>query len=310
MYRRAGVRKFCGNIGEHCFLAINNQRGHLSQFVDRFFGNRRYWPVWPILRDSPLITHFSWSPLVLLGIEANKELLGLPRLPFFSDLQPPLSFSPSLSPIGLRAHKDEQFDIIPGLLVLHVRRGDFSYHCDGLAHWGSDWQGIIQLATDGMPDTFEREKPTSEHWEEGKYETDVLPIYKRRCYPTIEQIVHRVREIRLEHPRLNRIYVMTNGKHDWLQELRLSLLIDSDSHVINVGSETEVEELKLGEWEEVKTSRDMILDWEQKHVSVSVDAAIAMRADVLIGNGWSSLSGDVIMLRMAKGVPRENNRLW
>lgn len=161
-----------------------------------------------------------------------------------------------------------------------------------------------------MPDTFEREKPTPEHWEEGKYEKDVLPVYKRRCYPTIEQIVHRVREIRLEHPRLNRIYVMTNGKHDWLQELRLSLLVDSDSHAINVGLETEVEELKLGKWEEVKTSRDMVLDWEQKHVAVSVDAAIAMRADVLIGNGWSSLSGDVIMLRMAKGVPKENNRLW
>lgn len=264
-----------------------------------------------MLRDSPIISQFSWSPLILLGVESNKNLLGLPFLPFFDNLPPPISYSPSLSRIGLKAIKDEQFDIIPGLLVLHVRRGDFSYHCDGLAHWGSDWHGIIQLATHNMSDSFAREKPTSDHWAEDKYETDVLPIYKRRCYPTIGQIVRRVREIRLEHPRLNRIYIMTNGNKDWLEELRLSLLVDSSSHTVDVDVRVDSQgKMRLGQWEDIKTSRNMVLDWEQQHVAVSVDAAIATRADVFIGNGWSSLSADVLMLRMAKGVPNTNNRFW
>lgn len=177
-----------------------------------------------------------------------------------------------------------------------------------------------------MEDTFEKEKPGAESWQEGRFEEEVLPVYKRRCYPTVEQIVRRVREIRMEQPRLGRIYVMTNGKEEWLEELQLALLVDSDSHYIRINtsdsglngnseSESEsdgqvVQELKLGRWQEVHTSRDMVLDWEQRHVAVSVDAAIAVRADVFIGNGWSSLSGDVIMLRMAKGVGRERNRLW
>lgn len=38
--------------------------------------------------------------------------------------------------------------------------------------------------------------------------------------------------------------------------------------------------------------------------------AIGARADVMIGNGWSSLTAHIVMLRLGHGVERERNRFW
>lgn len=249
------------------------------------------------------MTEFSSSPLALLGVEANKHLLGLSRNPALAHVQSPISFSPGIQSSVIDELKAEQFDVIPGLLVLHIRRGDFSNHCDFLIKWRADWQGIIQLAADGMPDSFEQEKVSYSNWGTA----DVRPIYRRRCFPDIEQVVQRVRDVRLAHPHLKRIYVMTNGKKDWLSELRHALLVDSADHIfVREDGST----LRLEQWEAVHTSRELVLSEEQRYVAATVDAAIATRADVFIGNGWSSLTAHVVMLRMAKGLHKEGNRFW
>lgn len=77
-------------------------------------------------------------------------------------------------------------------------------------------------------------------------------LYAQRCFPEIPGIVERVKEIRREHTHLRRIYVMTNGKKDWIDELKKALKADTEF-----------------KWDEVTGSRDLVLDWEQKYVAQS-----------------------------------------
>jgi len=66
----------------------------------------------------------------------------------------------------------------------------------------------------------------------------------------------------------------------------------------------------IGGWELITSSRDMELTVEQKYVSPAVDMLIGQRADVFVGNGFSSLSGNVAVLRMAKGLHPYQTRFW
>ncbi|KAJ7765301.1 hypothetical protein B0H16DRAFT_1717847 [Mycena metata] len=49
----------------------------------------------------------------------------------------------------------------------------------------------------------------------------------------------------------------------------------------------------------IGTSRDLELSWEQKFVAEAVDMHVAQRAEKFIGNGFSSLTSNVVMLRMS-----------
>lgn len=298
----------------------------------RVWGGRNIYDLWPILRDSPILTGFGSSPLVLLAFEANKHLIGLSPSPFLSHLLPPsssnslssnnpfyasqihepLSYSPANYPsYALAAARQEEYRPIEGLLVLHIRRGDFEEHCRNLAGWGVPWQGFNMMAQEGMRDGLGvlRPEPESEeaHEEgdevigdgEGKSESEservddvvdpvvhqgesaedqavsrrappqvqdgrgrrpqnmlpsnTLPLppytgpllgtppylpdsstresnYFSRCYPSIEDIVKRVRDVRKEYPRLKRVYVMTNGPGEWVRELKEELMRDSERH--------------------------------------------------------------------------------
>lgn len=119
--------------------------------------------------------------------------------------------------------------------------------------------------------------------------------YLSRCYPSISGIVQRVREVRWEYPRLRRVYVMTNGPGEWVGELKKELMRDSEGHEgmfaemdreerrrlrekegkSRDGDEEEAEEEEeedresVGPWEAVFSSRDLVLDWEQKYVAQS-----------------------------------------
>ena len=95
----------------------------------------------------------------------------------------------------------------------------------------------------------------------------------------MEQIVRRVREVRttlLPATPLSRVYVLTNGRPEWLVELKEALQADARSS-------------GLGEWAHIGTSRDLRLTREQRHNSQAVDMAVAQRAEVFIGNGVRSL---------------------
>jgi hypothetical protein len=130
----------------------------------------------------------------------------------------------------------------------------------------------------GLPDRFITPASSSDSYD-NHYGYDLSPEkrarYRAHCFPELEQIVSRVREVRaslLRTTKLTRVYVLTNGRPEWLQELKGALQEDARRE-------------RLDEWEHIGTSRDLRLTGEQKHNSQALDMAVAQSAEVFIGNG-------------------------
>lgn len=165
--------------------------------------------------------------------------------------------------LGYPTVPENYTDTIPGLLALHVRRGDFKDHCQHLAKWSSSWNAFNQFPE--FDDEFQ--VPTDGGW--GETSDKNMQFYMKHCYPTIEEIVEKVTQVRIESGQpLTHIYIMTNGPVPWVGELKEAL-----------GS--------AGDWDQIMTSRDLDLTWEQKFVAQALDMFVAQRAEVLIGNGVS-----------------------
>lgn len=96
-----------------------------------------------------------------------------------------------------------------------------------------------------------------------------MNLYVERCYPSVEQIVEKVKRVRMEatHP-LRYLYIMTNGATSWVEELKSALAKD------------------IG-WDHIGSSRDLKMTWEQKFVAQALDMYVAQRAQVFLGNGVS-----------------------
>ncbi|KAI0354759.1 hypothetical protein OH77DRAFT_1425875 [Trametes cingulata] len=235
------------------------------------FGSKRVLGIWESLKKSPILTEFRWSQLIEDAFLSNRHL--------FTDV----SWLSRLFSYG----SAYPYDMIPGLLAIHVRRGDFEGHCLHFAKWSSEYNGFNQFPE--LPDHFEQ--PPTAGWGEATKEGE--QIYLRHCYPDIQQIVQRVSEIRATPAGkgLKDIYIMTNGKKPWVQELKDALK-------------------KTGGWNKIASGRDFTLTKEQQYVAQSVDMLIGERAQVLIGNGFSSLTSNIVMMRMAKDFPPDSNRFW
>ncbi|KAH7924169.1 hypothetical protein BV22DRAFT_1130074 [Leucogyrophana mollusca] len=235
-----------------------------------FYGQKtRLLSVWPELSASPIITHWQWSSLIYNAYDNNRHIFD-PHAP------PPTSEHGYNVTPGCSYYQD-----IPGLLVLHVRRGDFEGHCKYLCRSNSDWN-----AFNSFPEFIDQyllpENDGTLHGDQ------CLP----HCYPSIAQMVQKVSRVRAESKEpLKYVYIMTNGAVSWVDELKAALLSE-------------------GEWDQIASSRDLELTWEQKFVGQALDMFIAQRAQVLVGNGWSSLTSNVVMLRMAHGMPPHSNRFW
>ncbi|KAJ3744267.1 hypothetical protein DFH05DRAFT_1494529 [Lentinula detonsa] len=298
---------------------------------------------------------YSRTPLPSSASPSNSSLslVDLNQLPFF------YPHSPARPNIN---------DTIPGLLVLHIRRGDFAQHCVNLVKWGSAFNGFNAFEDMRDQDGFDSaaagagteppgDEPISpenefdfnariaglseeekDHAREArkesvdayfaakrdhedrvaKYET-AKANYLERCFPNIDQIVRHVRQVReaaalasskanSNSPRilsppsapLTHLYVMTNGKPPFLAELRAALELDAIAH----------NTLNIPPWESIYTSRDLELGWEEGYVSQALDMYIAQRAEVFVGNGFSSLTSIIVMLRKANGVDSIKTRLW
>ncbi|RDB29870.1 hypothetical protein Hypma_013959 [Hypsizygus marmoreus] len=166
---------------------------------------------------------------------------------------------------------------LSGLVALHLRRGDYRRHCPRLAGWESRYNGLNQFPT--LPDRFDPEP----------YKGDAhMAYYMEHCLPTVEQIVERLRAVRKENPGLRRVYVLTNAWGWWLNGLKGALQKDG--------------------WDDLTSSLDIKLDSAQTYVAMAVDMAIAEKAEVFVGNGFSSLTSNIVMLRMAKGLNISSNR--
>ena len=125
----------------------------------------------------------------------------------------------------------------------------------------------------GLPDTFSPSAAASAG------DAEKIKRYRTHCFPDIAQIVARVREVRmslLPATPLSRVYVLTNGRPEWLAELKDALQADARRS-------------RLDAWMHIGTSRDLLLTREQKNNAQAMDMAVAQLADVFIGNGVSDL---------------------
>ncbi|KAK7462364.1 hypothetical protein VKT23_007965 [Stygiomarasmius scandens] len=244
--------------------------------IDFFGSSKHIISAFDSLRTSPILKDFSWSPLVLSAIPRNFAVLHPPDL---KDL-----------------YDQSQNSTIKGLVAIHLRRGDFFGHCLYLLKWRVLYMGMNTYS--GIPDFFDPEGYLRHHSEAEEKELNdheksriLKPYYFEHCLPEVDQIVHRLRSVREENPSLdlNKVYVLSNGKASWLNELAGALKGDG--------------------WGDVKSTLDLRLDSQQKYVSGAIDMAIAEKAEVFIGNGFSSLSSNIVMLRLAKGLPVTSNRL-
>ncbi|KAM6496676.1 hypothetical protein JOM56_007149 [Amanita muscaria] len=231
-------------------------------FSYTLFGSKDVLDLWPILSKSLMVTELDWSPLIHSTYSSNRRLFetSFPHFPALSDTS-----KTSMPPPA-----------IPGLLALHLRRGDFAQHCDVLAKWSSQFNGFNQF--DELPDKFR--VPPGGGWGENTPEN--FETYRQHCYPPVSQIVEKVLDVKRKVPGLNRVYIMTNGDRAWIDELTRALQQQSSK-----------------KWKTISSSRDLTLTWEQKFVAHAVDMYVAQRAHAFIGNGWSSLTSNAVMLRMA-----------
>lgn len=210
-------------------------------------------PLWPTISHSPILIRWDWSPLIHSAYSRNRHLFERfpsSRLTQFID-------TPDLP------GPEDPSTAIKGLLAIHVRRGDFEEHCRTLAVWGADWH-----AWNSFPefiDQFEKPRDT------GPEET--TNIYLDHCYPSTQQIVDKVNRVKQESQPthdLKYLYIMTNGPATWVEELKTALA-------------------EGVAWESIKSSRDLDLTWEENFVAHAVDMFVAQRAEMIIGNGVSSL---------------------
>ncbi|KAJ2974143.1 hypothetical protein NUW54_g11938 [Trametes sanguinea] len=85
-----------------------------------------------------------------------------------------------------------------------------------------------------------------------------------------EQILARVDELARADADaargLENVYIMTNGAVEWVDALKAALRA-------------------TGRWKNVASSRDLVLNWEQKYVAQAVDMLIGQRAQMFVGNG-------------------------
>ncbi|KAI0789482.1 hypothetical protein C8Q75DRAFT_718203 [Abortiporus biennis] len=253
---------------------IEIKEDQLQIFSFRVFGDgSRLLDIWPQFKTSPVVTTLRWSPLIEEGFEHNSHLL---------------------TPTGHKIHA-YPYETIPGLLALHLRRGDFNDHCKSLTDWKSPFNGFNDFPE--FLDKFEPPSGSGGGYEHKPSTEEGYAGYFKHCLPTIEQIVEKVESVRRRTEggssgnRLKSIFIMTNGDKEWVFKLKEALN-------------------KAGKWEKITSTLDVELNWEQKFVSMAVDMLIGQRAQVIIGNGWSSLTSNVVMLRMVKGLPTDTNRFW
>ena len=181
---------------------------------------------------------------------------------------------------------------------MHVRRGDFGPHCKLLAETNSFWNswnalGIYSRDTTTLPKGLNPEELTIDaryanasypklpdsifdppysvaysHDAEGKVDLATLTreqLWYLHCWPRLDGIRNKLAAVRRAHPGLEDVYLMTNGKDQWIGGLMELLLEDG--------------------WKSVRASMDLVLSDAARAVSQGVDMAIGHWAEVFVGNG-------------------------
>ncbi|KAG8856913.1 hypothetical protein FRB96_006176 [Tulasnella sp. 330] len=253
---------------------IDVNDGHVFDYDT--IGTSHILSVWPSLSQSPIVQRFAWSPLVLNAVARNVPAL-LPR----SSHDP---WNPASQPMPSISSSENS--MLKGLVALHLRRGDYGYHCENMANYSVTFTSWNQFSH--LPDRFT--PPAGGGF--GKTTPENLAIYLKHCWPDAEHVIQKLNEIRYSNGRgnLETIFILTNGDKIWLDDLKLQLSQDG--------------------WSNVVTSKDLRLTAGESEVDGAVDMQIAARAEVFIGNGFSSLTSNINMIRLAHHLPDSTIRFW
>ncbi|KAF8526878.1 hypothetical protein BU17DRAFT_40092 [Hysterangium stoloniferum] len=243
--------------------------------------------LYPLFSSTPIVTSFRWSQNVVNVVTKN--------LPTITGLSPSDLVSRS-SPESSEFPYD-----LSTTLALHLRRGDFEDHCFNVAREGWSYTGWNQLAL--MPDKYQ--VPGARSLTSGPE----LEEFLGHCWPSIEEIVEKVRKVKVEYEsrisetsgreHLRAVYILSNAKKEWIELLKDALM---KSGMV---------------WDNVAGSRDLAFEPSsgsipspEKLAAQAVDMAIAARAGAFIGNGFSTMTANIVLLRLTNGLTADTSRFW
>ncbi|KAJ7069279.1 hypothetical protein C8F01DRAFT_1325971 [Mycena amicta] len=254
--------------------------------------------AWPSYGSSPVLRNFAWSPLVTAALSHNFHIIAPSSTTAPANLLPFENINPFKSFAPLAASSSP----IPGLLGLHVRRGDYEGHCAFLSAMGAGYNAWNNM---GIPGLIPNASLASQHWLgiDKSFVWQQLPDYRdvpegmstqdallRHCFPGIDDIVTRAAEVRGKG-MLRSIFIATNGDAEWVSQL--------------------VQALRADGWESIATSLDLELGPEARAVSQAVDMGILTAlAEEFIGVGFSSLSSNVVQIRLGAGMDAGTIHFW
>ncbi|KAF8210210.1 hypothetical protein K438DRAFT_2052484 [Mycena galopus ATCC 62051] len=171
-------------------------------------------------------------------------------------------------------------------MALHLRRGDFEGHCNGLAasQTGFTTWGTLPELQDAsiFPPKLELNNHSS---------------VMQHCFPSLRRILDAIDSQARVNPHVNTLHVLHDGSWDhpsvYLQYYKLEAAVKSPKRILKAG-------WRGGPMKVVTHSGTLPLRSGESDWAVAVDVELARRANIFIGNGYSSLSTQIVALRLAR----------
>ncbi|KAJ7594587.1 hypothetical protein C8J56DRAFT_1044313 [Mycena floridula] len=170
-------------------------------------------------------------------------------------------------------------------MAVHLRRGDFEDHCRELAESRTGfttWSTLPIFESSVFPPALDVSNQSSviEH-----------------CYSSLRRILAAMDQQLRTRPHVRALYALHDGAWDhlnvYIQFYKLEEALKSPERAQAAGWSGG---LKL-----ITHSGMLPVQWGERDWKVAVDMELARKAEVFIGNGYSSLSSQIIALRLADG---------
>lgn len=121
------------------------------------------------------------------------------------------------------------------------------------------------------------------------------------CYPSLHRILSAITSQALKNPTIRTIHILHDGAWDhpsvYLQYYKLTAALTNADWATKQGWPN-------GPMTKVTHTADISIRWGEHDWAVSVDVELARRASVFIGNGYSSLTTQVVALRLGADAGR------
>ncbi|WWC91469.1 uncharacterized protein L201_006415 [Kwoniella dendrophila CBS 6074] len=246
-------------------------------FDDEFFDSKASLDLYETFVKSPVMKHFTFSPTVLSIINR--------ALPILSPESQPYDIEAISQATSQDVHKTTVWKHI---LAMHLRRGkDWEQVCEEKGRRAAPFVSFNKLPL--LPGNENVPPPST------MVEATRMGLYKAKCLPETLDIIARARRMRKNHPLLKSIYLLTDlGENDeggWINEIKMWLQSEGWDNVF------------LGK-------NDLYNRHQDKELGVAVDMEIARRAGVFVGNGFSTTTSNIVLLRSRDGIHPDLTQFW